>query len=135
MCNFRQEAPFAAEAWLYAVAMGRPRRIFVPNGIYHVASRGSDRRPVFGLDRDRELFLDRLGQTIERYRIPCLAYCLMNNHYHLIVVTPDARLSAAMRELNGGYSMRFNSIHGRSAHLFRNRFMAQLIGDDSYLLT
>jgi hypothetical protein len=58
----------------------------------------------------------------------------MDNHYHLIVITPDARLSAAMQGLNGGYSKRFNATHGRSAHLFRNRFMAQLIGDDSYLL-
>lgn len=115
--------------------MGRPLRIFLPNGIYHVVSRGSDRRPVFRLDKDRELFLDRLQLMVERYRLPCLAYCLMDNHYHLIVITPDARLSAAMQELNGGYSKRFNATHGRSAHLFRNRFMAQLIGDDSYLLT
>lgn len=59
----------------------------------------------------------------------------MNNHYHLIVQTPDQRLSKAMQELNRGYSRRFNSIHGRSAHLFRNRFTAQLIDDDEYLLT
>jgi putative transposase len=72
---------------------------------------------------------------MERYQLPCLAYCLMNNHYHLVVLTPDARLSMAMKELNGGYSKRFNAIHGRSAHLFRNRFMAQLIDGDSYLLT
>jgi hypothetical protein len=59
----------------------------------------------------------------------------MNNHYHLIVRTPDQRLSKAMQQLNGGYSKTVNSIHGRSAHLFRNRFMAQLIDDDEYLLT
>jgi putative transposase len=115
--------------------MGRPLRIFPPDGVYHVASRGSDRRPIFRLDEDREIFLERLQLTVERYRLPCLAYCLMDNHYHLIVITPDARLSAAMQELNGGYSKRFNAIHERSAHLFRNRFMAQLIDSDSYLLT
>jgi REP element-mobilizing transposase RayT len=115
--------------------MASPRRIFVPDGIYHVASRGSDRRPIFRHDPDRELFLDQLEKTLDRYRLPCLAYCLMTNHYHLVVLTPDQRLSKAMQELNGGYSRRFNSIHGRSAHLFRNRFMAQLIDSDSYLLT
>lgn len=114
--------------------MGRPLRTFLPNGVYHVASRGSDKKPIFRLDEDRERFLERLQLTVERYRLPCLAYCLMDNHYHLIVRTPDARLSAAMRELNGGYSKQFNAIHRRSAHLFRNRFMAQLIDSDSYLL-
>jgi putative transposase len=115
--------------------MARPRRFFEPDGVYHVASRGSDSKPIFWSDGDRELFLDRLERAVERYRLPCLAYCLMSNHYHLIVQTPDQRLSKAMQELNGGYSTLFNSIHGRSAHLFRNRFMAQLIDSDSYLLT
>jgi len=115
--------------------MANPLRIFVPDGIYHVASRGSDRRPIFWCDADRELFLDQLERTFERYRLRCIAYCLMSNHYHLIVPTPDQRLSKAMQELNGGYSRRFNSIHRRSAHLFRNRFMAQLIDGDGYLLT
>jgi putative transposase len=58
----------------------------------------------------------------------------MGNHYHLIVQTPDQRLSKAMQQLNRDYSRRFNTIHGRSAHLFRNRFMAQLIDSDPYLL-
>jgi putative transposase len=115
--------------------MSRPRRIFVPDGVYHVASRGSNRGPIFGDDRDRELFLERLETVFSWYRLPCLAYCLMGNHYHLIVQTPDQRLSKAMQEMNGGYSALFNSVHGRSAHLFRNRFMAQLIDSDSYLLT
>lgn len=115
--------------------MGQPPRIFVPDGIYHVASRGSDRRPLFLLDSDRDEFLKRLEQTMERYQLPCLAYCLMGNHYHLIVQTPDARLSAALRELHGGYSRHFNHVHGRSAPLFLNRFLAQPIDTDSYLLT
>jgi REP element-mobilizing transposase RayT len=111
-----------------------PRRIFEPDGIYHVASRGSDRKPIFWSSRDRIVFLDQLEKTLERYRLPCIAYCLMNNHYHLIVQTPDQRLSKAMQELNRGYSRRFNFNHGCSAHLFRNRFMAQLIDGDEYLL-
>jgi putative transposase len=115
--------------------VSKPLRIFEPDGIYHVASRGSDRKPIFKCDADRELFLDQLELTFCWFQLPCLAYCLMNNHYHLIVQTPDQRLSKAMQQLNGGYSKRANAIHGRSAHLFRNRFMAQLIDDDSYLLT
>jgi putative transposase len=111
------------------------RRVFVPGGIYHVASRGSNRGLLFALDEDRELFLNRLGRAIEHFELPCLAYCLMDNHYHLIVQTPDERLSAAMQELNGGYSRSFNRVYGRSAHLFRTRFMAALIDSDSYLLT
>jgi putative transposase len=123
------------EARTYAAEVSRPLRIFEPDGVYHVASRGSDRRPIFRGDVDRELFLDHLERTFERYRLPCITYCLMNNHYHLIVQTPDQRLSKAMQELNGGYSTLFNSIHSRSAHLFRNRFMAQLIDSDEHLLT
>jgi putative transposase len=111
------------------------RGIFEPGGIYHVASRGSDRGPIFWGDSDRKLFLNKLELTFLRFQLPCVAYCLMNNHYHLIVQTPDQRLSKAMQQLNGGYSKHVNSIHGRSAHLFRNRFMAQLIDDDQYLLT
>jgi putative transposase len=115
--------------------MARTPRVFVPNGIYHVASRGSDRRPLFLFDRDREAFLGRLARIVESYELPCLAYCLMGNHYHLIIQTPDERLSMALKELHGGYSTHFNRTYGRSAHLFRNRFLAQVIDSDPYLLT
>ncbi|MHB8060098.1 MAG: transposase [Gaiellaceae bacterium] len=115
--------------------MARPLRVFIPDGIYHVATRGSDRRLLFGRDQDRELFLKQLERIVESFQLPCLAYCLMGNHYHLILQTPDARLSAALKELNGGYSKQFNRIHGRSAHLFRNRFLAQSIESDSHLVT
>jgi putative transposase len=115
--------------------MSRPIRLFTPNGIYHVVSRGSNRKPLFLFDLDRDAFLGRLNRIVERHELRCLAYCLMGNHYHLLVQTPDARLSAALRELNGGYSRRFNRVHGHSAHLFRNRYLAQLVDDESYLLT
>jgi REP element-mobilizing transposase RayT len=115
--------------------MASELRVFVPDGIYHVASRGSDRRPLFTVDDDREIFMYRLERMVDRFELSCVAYCLMGNHYHLIVQTPGARLSAALQELHRGYSRQFNRIHGRSAHLFRNRFMAQLIDTDAYLLT
>ena len=78
--------------------------------------------------------MDRLAPLVERFELGCVAYCLMGNHYHLIVQTPDGRLSVALQQLNGGYSKHFNSVYGRSAHLFRNRFLAQLIDSEPYLL-
>ena len=112
----------------------RPREIH-PDGIYHVATRGSDQRPLFLFDRDREEFLGRLAQAIARYELVCLAYCLMGNHYHLVVQTLDGRLSRALQELHTGYSTSFNRFHGRRAHLFRNRFLSREIDSDAYLLT
>ena len=113
----------------------RSPRVFVADGIYHVASRGSDRQPLFLFDADRVAFLVRLAAVVERYELACLAYCLMGNHYHLLIQTRDGRVSGALQELNGGYSRHFNRVHGRSAHLFRNRFFARQIEDEAYLLT
>lgn len=115
--------------------MPRAPRNFIPNGIYHIAARGSDRGALFLFDGDRRMFLRRLVQTVADYELSCLSYCLMGNHYHLIVRTPDARLSKALQELNGGYSRHFNQIYGRDAHLFRNRFLARLIASEVHLLT
>lgn len=114
--------------------MARKPRAFVPEGIYHVASRGSDRRPLFLFDLDRVAFLERLARTLERFELSCLSYCLMGNHYHLIVQTPDERLSPALRELHSGYSRYFNRTHERSAHLFRAHCLVQWVDSDSYLL-
>jgi REP element-mobilizing transposase RayT len=112
----------------------RPREIN-PDGIYRVATRGSDQRPLFAIDRDREEFLGRLEQATSRYELACLAYCLMGNHYHLVVQTPDGRLSRALQELHTGYSTSFNRFHGHRAHLFCNRFLSREIDSDAYLLT
>ena len=114
--------------------MARRPRVFIPNGIYHVASHGSDERPLFVYDADRRAFLERLAEVVARYELSCLSYCLMGNHYHQIVQTPDERLSAALKDLHGGYSREFNRTHSRRSHLFRNRFFAELIDDDAYLL-
>ncbi|MGD0167040.1 MAG: transposase [Gaiellaceae bacterium] len=114
--------------------MPRPPRIFVPGGFYHVASRGNNKRALFLYDEDRRAFLRRLGLIVERFELRCLAYCLMGNHYHLIVQTPDSRLSKAVRDLNGAYSRDFNQRHGYVAHLFGNRFAARLIDSESHLL-
>jgi REP element-mobilizing transposase RayT len=109
--------------------------MFVEDGIYHLAARGSDRQPIFLFDTDRVAFLDRLAVVVERYELACVAYCLMGNHYHLLLQTPDGSVSGAMQDLNGGYSRHFNRVYGRSAHLFRNRFFASQVEHEAYLLT
>lgn len=114
--------------------MPRPPRILVPDGIYHVYTRGSDRKPLFLFDWHRLLFLERLAKIFERHELGCIAYCLMGNHYHAIVKTPDARLSCALQQLHTQYSRDFNRSEGRSAHLFRQRFRSRLIEGDADLL-
>jgi putative transposase len=114
--------------------MGRPRREFAPGEIYHVFSRGSNRQEIFRYDSDRVDFLSCLERVIVRHRLACFAYCLMPNHFHLVVETADGRLSEAMKALNGRYALRFNLRYGRDAHLFKNRFGAVLQVSDVQLL-
>lgn len=104
--------------------MPRNRREFVPGGIYHVYSRGSNRQAIFQFDSDRVDFLGCLDRVVTTYGLECFAYCLMPNHYHLVVETPDGRLSEAMKALNGRYALRFNRRYSHDAHLFKNRFGA-----------
>jgi putative transposase len=104
--------------------MPRARRDFVAGGIYHVYSRGSNRQAIFRFDSDRIDFLGCLERVVLRYELTCFAYCLMPNHFHLVVETPDGRLSQAMKALNGRYALRFNRRYGCDAHLFKNRFGA-----------
>ena len=104
--------------------MARPPREFVAGGIYHVYSRGSNRQAIFRFDSDRVDFLGCLERVVRRHELVCLAYCLMPNHFHLVVQTPDGRLSEAMKALNGRYALRFNRRYARDAHLFKNRFGA-----------
>ena len=104
--------------------MGRGRREFAPGETYHLYSRGSNRQAIFRFDSDRVDFLSCLERVVDRYGLACLGYCLMPNHFHLIVETPDGRLSDAMKALNGRYALRFNRRYGCDAHLFKNRFGA-----------
>jgi putative transposase len=114
--------------------MGRPPRYFTPGGTYHVFSRGSNRGAIFRFDSDRVDFLDCLERVVRRHDLVCLAYCLMPNHFHLVVATPDGALSDAMKALNGRYALRFNRRYGRDAHLFKNRFGAVAQLTESQLL-
>jgi len=114
--------------------MSRPLRIEYPGAVYHVTSRGNEKKPVFKDDTDRENFLRAIQHVNKRYNWICHAYCLMTNHYHLLIETPDGNLSIGMRQLNGVYTQLFNKWHGRSGHLFQGRFKAILIQKDSHLL-
>lgn len=114
--------------------MARPLRIEYDGALYHVTSRGNERKPIFRDDADRELFFNTLSQVTQRFHWLCHAYCLMNNHYHLLVETPDGNLSKGMRQLNGVYTQVFNHRHRRVGHLFQGRFNAILVQKDSHFL-
>jgi len=113
--------------------MSRRLRVHFSGGVYHVTARGNDRQPIFKDDDDCSRFLVVLASVVSRYRVLCHAYCLMGNHYHLLLETPEGNLSPAMRQLNGVYTQRFNRRHERCGHLLQGRFGAQLVGGDSYL--
>ncbi|MEK6777678.1 MAG: transposase [bacterium] len=118
----------------YCLFMARPLRIEYPGAVYHVTSRGNDKKPVFKDDQDRNNFLHALQHVNKRYHWLCHAYCLMTNHYHLLIETPDGNLSIGMRQLNGLYTQRFNKWHGKTGHIFQGRYKAILIQKDSHLL-
>ena len=114
--------------------MARPLRLEFPGAIYHVTARGNARAAIFLDDEDRGLFVGVLAECVSRFGWLCHAYCLMDNHYHLLIETPGGNLSAGMRQLNGIYTQRFNRRHGRVGHIFQGRFKAILVERDSYLL-
>jgi REP element-mobilizing transposase RayT len=114
--------------------MARPLRIEYAEAVYHVTSRGNARRPIFKDDKDRGMLLNILEEVNDRYHWLCHAYCLMSNHYHLVIETPDGNLSKGMRHLNGVYTMRFNRHHGGVGHVFQGRYKAILVQKESHLL-
>ncbi len=114
--------------------MARPLRIEYPGAVYHVTSRGNERKAVFKAEGDRTAFLNVLHSANKRYNWICHAYCLMDNHYHILIETPDGNLSSGMRQLNGVYTQIFNKNHSRVGHLFQGRYKAILIEKESHLL-
>lgn len=114
--------------------MSRPLRIQYPNAWYHVMNRGRRGDAVFQSKDDYKRFIDILHEAIDLFFIRISAYCLMTNHYHLLVQTPEANLSRGMRHINGVYTQRFNAHYGYDGQLFRGRYKAILVGQDSYLL-
>ena len=114
--------------------MSRPIRIEFPDALYHVTARGDRREDIFEDDQDRHEFLTILEQVITRFNWTCYAWCLMDNHYHLLIQTPDGNLSKGMRQLNGVYTQASNRRHRHVGHLFQGRFKAILVDRDAYLL-
>ena len=116
--------------WLHAL-MARALRIERPGGRYHVTARGNERKEIFRDDTDRFHFLESLGELAERFGVRVHAYVLMDNHYHLLLETPEANLSRAMHWLNVGYCVWFNRRRRRHGHLLQGRFGAFLVEDDA----
>jgi len=114
--------------------MSRPLRIEYPDAVYHVTSRGNARNDIFHADQDRKEFLSILDRVARRFNWICHAYCLMDNHYHLLIETPDGNLSQGMRQLNGIYTQKYNWMHQKTGHVFQGRYKAILVEKERYLL-
>lgn len=114
--------------------MSRPLRLDHAGAVWHVTSRGNEKREVFLGRDDRNDLLGVLADVVETCRWRLHAYVLMGNHYHLLLETPEANLSRGMHRLNGTYSLRFNRRHERAGHLFQGRFHAVLVDKDAHLL-
>jgi putative transposase len=113
--------------------MPRKLREELAGGVHHVYARGNDRRRIFVDDVDRHGYLALLGVVVASQRWRCLAYCLMDNHVHLLVETPEANLGAGMQRLHGTYGRDFNARHGRSGHVFQGRYGSMLVTADEHL--
>ena len=114
--------------------MSRPLRIEYEGAWYHIMNRGGRYMSIFEDNKDYSMFLDLLQETIETFHIKIAAFCLMDNHYHLLIQTPEANISRSMRHINGVYTQRYNKLHGYDGPLFRGRYKSILIDADSYLL-
>ena len=114
--------------------MARPLRHEFPGGFYHVMARGNEKADIYLNDDDRELFLKYLSNAIKRNNWICHAYCLMPNHYHLLIELNEKTLSRGMQYLNGVYAQAFNRRHERVGHLYQGRAKIIIVDKNSYLL-
>jgi Transposase and inactivated derivatives len=109
-------------------------RVEIPGAYYHVVTRGNNKRSIFEDDRDREVFMLILLRVARRYGWLAYAYCLMGNHYHLVLQIGEAGISRGMCELNTAHAVTYNGRHKRMNHLFGKRFWSELIATDAHLL-
>ena len=116
------------------IEMTRPLRIQYPDAWYHVMNRGRNRAQIFSSREDYIAFIELLKDASSLYKVRIAAYCLMSNHYHLLIQTPEANLSRFMRHINGLYTQYFNRTYKRDGQLFRGRYKSIIIDGDSYLL-
>ena len=113
--------------------MARPLRIDYPGAYYHITARGVGRQNIFFKDADRLIFLEKLGEAVKRWNLGIHGYCLMTNHFHLEIETPDGNLSNSMQWLNQMYAGHVNRTYGRVGHLFQGRFKSALIESGTHL--
>jgi putative transposase len=113
--------------------MPRPLRNFEPGGFYHITARGNNGRDIVDDDRDRDAFAALLARVAVRFGIHVQAWCLMTNHYHLVIESPTGEVSRAVQYLNSAHARRFNLRHGRTGHLFRGRFRATVLEVERHL--
>ena len=114
--------------------MARPLRIEFSGALYHVTVRGDRQERIYEDDQDRQRFLKILGEVITQCNWVCHTYCLMDNHYHLVIETPNGNLAKGMRQLNGVFTQASNRKHSRTGHLFQGRYHAVLVDRDEYFL-
>ena len=114
--------------------MARPLRPLVAGGVYHVMARGNEKALIYLGEHDRLAFLEILGRTVSRFGWLCQSYCLMGNHFHLLLQTPEPNLPRGAQQLKSSYAQWFNKRHGRTGHLFGGRYKAILIQQDAHLL-
>jgi len=113
--------------------MPRQARIDAPGALHHIIARGIERRKIFYDEKDRDDFLQRLGEIVTQSKTRCYAWALIPNHFHLLLKTGDTPIATLMRRLLSGYAGRFNRRHRRSGHLFQNRYKSILCQEDVYL--
>lgn len=115
--------------------MARPLRLHVPGRAYHVFARGDNKGLIFHEDADYQKFLSFLDRALKRFGAECAAFCLLDNHYHLLVIPHLHSVSRIMQYVNGSYAQWFNRKYGRVGHVFQGRFGSKIVDDASYLLT
>lgn len=114
--------------------MARPLRIEFAGALYHVTSRGDGLEDIYLDDSDRSNYIEVLKEVCTRFNWVVHAYCLMTNHYHILIETPESNLAKGMRHLNGVYTQRFNRKNKRVGHVFQGRYKAILVDKEAYLL-
>ena len=115
--------------------MPRKPRVEVPHGFHHVVAKGNAGQDIVTDDTDRRRLLERMGRAVEKHRWSCLAYCLLDNHLHVVVQTPEPNLGIGMKWLKASYAQDFNHRHERHGHLFGGRFYSKLVQWDEHLIS
>ncbi len=113
----------------------RPPRLQISGGVFHVTARGNRKQPIFYDDSDCSLLLNLLGGIVSRFRWRCHAYCLMPNHFHLLIETPEESLSTGMQRLNSRYAQSFNHRYELTGHVFQGRFHSVLVEGAAHVVT